>query len=68
MPLAGFSTKPLYEPFDHAQYATVLAGVLSQVWDITPEELYEPPNKVRTWLDDEKGKRCYIDLEEIPWP
>lgn len=58
MPLAGLSAKPLFNSFDPFEYARHLSARTGFPID----QLYEAPNKVRTWLEDSKGKLLKLDV------
>lgn len=62
MPLGGFSMKPLFEEWDQATYAQYLAHYMGK--DV--KSLYEPPDKVWTWLYTPEGKPQFISFQEFP--
>jgi len=62
MPLAGLSTKPLFDDWDMETYAKFLAFYIGE--DVC--DLYLPPNKVMTWLHDEKGNPRFISFKDYP--
>ena len=45
-PLQGFNSKPLFDPWEQAEYAKVLSAMTR----IPVEHLFSPPDLVWTWL------------------
>jgi hypothetical protein len=62
-PLQGFSLKPIFDPWDHARYARLLAHML----DVPIDQIFRPPDQVMTWLLDEKGRLKHLDLAQTPF-
>jgi hypothetical protein len=62
MPLGGFSAKPLFEEWDQAIYAQVLAHYIGE--DIC--HLFSPPDKVMTWLHTPDGQPRFMSFKEFP--
>lgn len=62
MPLGGFSTKPLYNDWDHNHYAQVL----SQITRVPLTDLFRPPDQVMTWLLHPDGKAKSLPLKRYP--
>ena len=64
LPLQGLSTKPVFDEWDHATYAHVLAFHTR-----TPvAEIFEPPDRVMTSLSGPDGNPRFLDLRNNPWP
>jgi hypothetical protein len=63
MPLGGFSAKPLFEEFDMKQYAKILAHYTGYPIDL----IYQAPDKVMTWLNDDNGNIRRISYSEYPY-
>jgi hypothetical protein len=64
LPLGGYSLKPLFEEWENTIYSKYLAYYTG----IPYEHLFQPPDKVRTWLRDPSGKVQYMDLNIYPYP
>ena len=60
MPLAGFSTKPVFDEWDFGRYAKCL----SRITGYPVGQIYEPPNKVMTWLTNDRDEFVFIDLRQ----
>jgi hypothetical protein len=64
MPLGGLSAKPLYDDWDQETYSHVLALYTGQ-----PQTLvFDPPDRIMTWLNDSTGEPRYMDIRSLPWP
>lgn len=61
-PLGGFSMKPLFEQGEPETYA----GFLHQYTQVPMAYLFEPPDKVRTWLRKPSGEPNYMDVAQYP--
>jgi hypothetical protein len=63
-PLGGMSLKPIWDDWNQEEYAQMLAlftgSALEQVW--------EPPNRVRSWLETADNEVNYFDFNAQPWP
>ncbi len=55
----GFSFKPLFGKWDVAEYAKYLSHYLGLRYD----EVFFPPDKVRTYLVDENQNLRFIPLD-----
>jgi hypothetical protein len=62
MPLGGYSFKPLFEEGDAAEYASCL----HHFTEIPVDSLFEPPDKVLTWLRKPTGEPNYISVADYP--
>ena len=62
MPLGGFSAKPLFEEWNQAIYAQVLAHYVGE--DVS--HLYSPPDKVMTWLHTPDRQPRFMSFTEFP--
>lgn len=63
LPLGGLSSKPLFDQWDNSVYAVLLAHYTGiPIDDVSPQ-----PNKVRTWIRDEKRKLNFIDANKYPF-
>jgi len=63
MPLAGYSSKPVFDDWDSETYAKVFAALSG----IPFEHIYISP-QVRTYLNGEDGQPTFLDLTLNPWP
>lgn len=64
LPLAGFSTEPIFDRGDDHAYAQLL----SQFTELPIESIYNPEQGVFTWFQKPDGRYNDIDFSEIPWP
>jgi hypothetical protein len=64
LPLQGFSLKPVFDEWEQGTYAQVLAFHLRTPTD----KIFEPPDKVMTWLNGPDGQPRFLDLRANPWP
>ncbi|MBX9721731.1 MAG: hypothetical protein K2X81_10075, partial [Candidatus Obscuribacterales bacterium] len=57
---------PCFAPYDAEVYAKILAGIMFA----RIEDLYSPPNLVRSWLHDEShvNDTVFLDISVVPWP
>jgi hypothetical protein len=62
MPLGGYSLKPLFEEGNAEEYASCL----HHYTDIPFDSLFEPPDKVLTWLRKPTGEPNYMSISEYP--
>ena len=62
VPLGGFSTKPYFEGWDDKAYSKYLAVYLGE----KENHFFQPPDKVMTWLRDERGNPRFIDFKDFP--
>jgi len=63
MPLAGLSSKPVFDPWVHAEYAALLARFIDAPLDkIAPGDR----SKVMQWRVDQNGNRLRIPLKKFP--
>lgn len=60
LPLGGLSTKPVFDPDDPRDYARVL----SQFTGYPIEHVFHPPNRIMTWLVNEKGELNSVNLRD----
>ena len=63
MPLAGLSSKPMFDTWDNETYTRAFAAISG----VPFEHLYVPP-RFRTYLNDESGLPTFLDLASNPWP
>jgi len=61
LPIAGMSSKPVFDDFDREEYAQVLAGFLN--FDL--EDVYDGDG-VWTCLRDDEGNPKFISLADQP--
>jgi hypothetical protein len=61
MPLGGMSMKPLFETGDAQAYA----AFLQHYTEAPMNYLFEPPDKVRTWLRKPSGEPNFMDVSQI---
>jgi hypothetical protein len=57
-PLGGFSAKPLFEDFDPSVYARFLSHYVG----LRYEEVFDPPDKLLTWLRGPDGRPTFMDV------
>jgi hypothetical protein len=62
MPLGGLSMKPLFEEGDAQVYAAFLHHYTRVPW----EYVFEPPDRVRTWLRTPRGQPFFMDVQQYP--
>jgi len=62
MPLGGLSLKPLFDDGDAESYARHLAHYLH----VPLERVFEPPDKVSTWLRVPDGTPRFMNITEFP--
>jgi hypothetical protein len=60
LPLGGFSRKPLYDYWDQAVYAKILA----QLTGFSLEKIYSPPKRVMSWLYGSDGNLQHLELDD----
>lgn len=63
-PIAGFSTKPVYDDWDQETYANILSYITGTPLDF----VFQPPDKVRTWLKNSDQAPIPMPLEQFPFP
>lgn len=63
LPLGGLSMKPLFEGWDLATYAKYLSFYTGASY----EKVFEPPDKILSFLRDEEGKPIYMDFKKYPF-
>lgn len=63
MPIGGLSARPLFNVWDWAVYARVLA----KYTDLPIENLYQPLQGVWSWLDDGHGGIPQLDFDSFPF-
>lgn len=59
LPLGGSSSEPIYDDWKQEDYAKILGQYLGRDY----KELYIPPDKVYSYLHDNKGKLMEIDIK-----
>jgi hypothetical protein len=64
MPMQGFTTKPLYDEWDHSQYAKLL----SRNTGISLDIIFRPPDEVWSWLRNENKELVELDINQVEWP
>lgn len=63
LPLAGLSTRPVFDGWDQDIYGGLIATFVRM-----PLEVVAPGNgKVMTWIEDLNSPR-FIDVRDFPWP
>jgi hypothetical protein len=62
LPLGGLSSKPLFEEWDQADYAQVLAHYVGE----EVKHLFSPPDKVMTWLHTPEGNINRFNFKDFP--
>jgi hypothetical protein len=62
LPLGGLSLKPLFDEWIPHDYAKYLAYYL----DVQIEDIFEPPDKVRTWLTSPNGNKIFMNIKNHP--
>ncbi|MFZ5790707.1 MAG: hypothetical protein ACOY3L_08420 [Pseudomonadota bacterium] len=62
-PIAGMSSRPIYEDWDVQEYAKFLSFFTG----IPLEHVNPQPNRVRTWMKDPEGKPLRLDIRKHPW-
>lgn len=63
MPLAGLSSKPIFDEFDRDHYARVLADFTG----IPLETISPSDGRIMTWIGEYHNPRS-IDVRQQPWP
>ena len=64
LPLQGFSLRPVFDEWDQGTYARILAFHTR-----TPvEAIFNPPERVMTWLNGPDGQPRFLSLRANPWP
>jgi hypothetical protein len=61
-PLQGYNRKPLFDPWDQAKYAEILSAVMRR----SIEDIFRPPDLVRTWLTAPNGRPVEMPLKRYP--
>ena len=64
VPLGGLSAKPIFDEWKPHAHARILAHVTQLPLD----RVFEPPDKVMTWLWTDAGDPRDLTFEEQPWP
>jgi hypothetical protein len=59
LPLAGMSSKPVFDPWDQREYANTLSAFTGQPMT----DVFESPDRVLSYLGDGKGEVPDLDLE-----
>jgi len=62
LPLAGLSTKPIFDEWNQRRYAMFLAQYLEK-WELTFEDLFQEPDLVMSFLENEDGQVIQLDAE-----
>jgi hypothetical protein len=62
MHLGGYSLKPLFDDGDPRTYAKFL----SYSTELPFENLFQPPNRVKTWLRKPTGEPYYMSVTDFP--
>ena len=63
MLLGGMSRKPLYDDWNQEDFATVLSEVTGAPFDV----VFDPPDRVRSWLHDDDGNALQFSFTDFPW-
>ena len=61
LPLGGLSSKRVFDPDDRRDYAKVL----SQFTGYPMDQIFRPPDKVATWLVNEKDQLHVLNLNDL---
>jgi len=61
LPLGGFSTKPIYDEWNHKDYARMLCGYTG----VSFEDIFRPPDQVMTWLYNEDGSIKKMEADAV---
>jgi hypothetical protein len=59
LPLAGFSTRPIFDDWNQEEYALLLSFYTG----LPKEQLFHPPSSVMTFIADERNRYKNIDIE-----
>lgn len=59
LPLAGFSTRPIFDDWNQEEYALLLSFYTG----LPKEQLFHPPSSVMTFITDERNRYKNIDIE-----
>ena len=62
LPLGGLSGKPYFEGWDDETYSKFLAFYLGE----QENYFFQPPDKVMSWLHDEKGNPRFMNFRDFP--
>lgn len=61
LPLAGLSSAPALKKWKQVEYAAILTAVLKHSHqDCTIEDIFTPPDKVMSWMQDSSGKLTFF--------
>ena len=63
-PLAGLTSKPIFDGWKQKDYAVWLAEIVQ----VPLERVFVPPNRVMTWVHDDNGNLRLLDFKTQPWP
>jgi hypothetical protein len=63
LPLQGLSTKPIFDDWNMHAYARLLSIRTGYPLD----QIFEPPDKVWTWLQDSQGNVPSMDIKKDEW-
>lgn len=63
LPLAGFSSRPLFDSWDQEKYARMLHFITGGPYGIPFEELFQPPNLVMTFLRNNGNRWTRIPID-----
>lgn len=64
LPLGGLSQGSVVEEWDQEEFAHLLATIWRK-WGFDFDELFEPPNLVRSWMQDENGDLLLFEPEDF---
>jgi hypothetical protein len=63
VPLAGFSSRPIFETWDQEKYARILHFIAGAPYGIPFERLFEPPNLAMTFLRNRGNRWTRIPMD-----
>ena len=69
LPLGGFSTRPVMDEWKQEEYAACFVAVMEDwlmLHGIDPETVYEPPDRVMSWMTTGSGELLLVDGEGMP--
>lgn len=63
-PLGGFSSKPIWDDWNQEEFAQMLATFTGSALDF----IWEPPDRVRSWLETADNRVHHFTFDAQPWP
>lgn len=67
LPLAGLSSRPIFDDWDQAQYARFLHFYVREMSGLSYDDLFTPPHQVLTFLRKAGNRYNHIDIESHGW-